>query len=127
MMAEIFKNIFFVGVGSFLGGAARYLVSVAMKGVSAGFPWATLVVNLLGCLMIGLFAGYINKNMNGESLVALFLTYGVCGGFTTFSTFSRETFTMLQSGNYCGAACYVVLSVVLGLLLTACGYMLVQQ
>ena len=126
MMAEIFKNIFFVGVGSFLGGAARYLVSVAMRGVSVGFPWATLIVNLLGCLMIGLFAGYINKNMNGESYVALFLTYGVCGGFTTFSTFSKEALTMLQCGNYWGAICYVGISVVLGIILAACGYMLAQ-
>ena len=106
MVAEVIKNIFFVGGGSFLGGAARYLVSVAMRNVSAGFPWATLAVNLLGCLLIGLFTGYLNKNLTGESVVALFLTYGVCGGFTTFSTFSKETLLMLQSGNYCGAICY---------------------
>lgn len=126
MVAEVIKNIFFVGGGSFLGGAARYLVSVAMRNVSAGFPWATLAVNLLGCLLIGLFTGYLNKNLTGESVVALFLTYGVCGGFTTFSTFSKETLLMLQSGNYCGAICYVGVSVVFGIILTACGYMLAQ-
>ena len=126
MVAEVIKNIFFVGGGSFLGGAARYLVSVAMRNVSAGFPWATLAVNLLGCLLIGLFTGYLNKNLTGESVVALFLTYGVCGGFTTFSTFSKETLLMLQSGNYCGVICYVGVSVVFGIILTACGYMLAQ-
>ena len=126
MVAEVIKNIFFVGAGSFLGGAARYLVSVAMRNVSAGFPWATLAVNLLGCLLIGLFTGYLNKNLTGESVVALFLTYGVCGGFTTFSTFSKETLLMLQSGNYWGAICYVGVSVVFGIILTACGYMLAQ-
>ena len=126
MVAEVIKNIFFVGAGSFLGGAARYIVSVAMKNVSAGFPWATLVVNLLGCLLIGLFTGYINRNISGESAVALFLTYGVCGGFTTFSTFSKEVLLMLQCGNYWGAICYVSLSVVFGIALTACGYMFVQ-
>ena len=126
MVAEVIKNIFFVGAGSFLGGAARYLVSVAMRNVSAGFPWATLGINLLGCLLIGLFTCYLNKNLTGESVVALFLTYGVCGGFTTFSTFSKETLLMLQSGNYCGAICYVSVSVVFGIILTACGYMLAQ-
>ena len=126
MVAEVIKNIFFVGGGSFLGGAARYLVSVAMRNVSAGFPWATLAVNLLGCLLIGLFTGYLNKNLTGGSVVALFLTYGVCGGFTTFSTFSKETLLMLQSGNYWGAICYVGVSVVFGIILTACGYMLAQ-
>ena len=126
MVTEIVKNIFFVGVGSFLGGVARYFVSVAMKGSAAGFPWATLVVNLLGSLMIGLFAGYLAKNNNSESFFALFLTYGVCGGFTTFSTFSKEALMMLQSGNYGGAICYVAISVVFGIVLTACGYMLVQ-
>jgi CrcB protein len=64
--------------------------------------------------------------MNGESYVALFLTYGVCGGFTTFSTFSKEALMMLQCGNYWGAICYVGVSVVLGIILTACGYMLAQ-
>lgn len=126
MVAELIKNIFFVGAGSFLGGAARYLVSVAMRNVSAAFPWVTLAVNLLGCLLIGLFTGYLNKNLTGGSVVALFLTYGVCGGFTTFSTFSKETLLMLQSGNYCGAICYVGVSVVFGIILTACGYMLAQ-
>lgn len=124
-MVDVVKNIFIVGLGSFIGGAGRYLISVAMKGAAGGFPWGTMLVNMLGCFLIGLFTGYFNK-INDGATVALFLTYGVCGGFTTFSTFSRESLIMLQSGNYLGVICYVGVSVVVGVLLTACGYMLAQ-
>ena len=72
---ELLKTILAVGAGSFLGGAGRYLVSLAMKGVSKGFPWATLTVNLVGCLIIGLlwgFVGYIAVSVVvGIALVAL--------------------------------------------------------
>ena len=54
MIPDIIKNAIFIGFGSFLGGAARYLISVAMKTMSKGFPWGTLAVNLVGCLVIGL-------------------------------------------------------------------------
>lgn len=56
---EIIRNILAVGAGSFIGGSARYLVSLAMKGIGKGFPWATLAVNLLGCLAIGLLWGIL--------------------------------------------------------------------
>ena len=62
MIPEIIRNTVFIGCGSFLGGAARYLISVAMKAMSKGFPWGTLVVNLVGCLVIGLLWGFFSKN-----------------------------------------------------------------
>ena len=122
MVSDIIKNIAVVGAGSFIGGAARYLVSLAMKGIGKGFPWATLAVNLLGCFLIGLLWGYFSRSASESSKWALFLTVGLCGGFTTFSTFSKESLMMLQSGNFWGFAGYIALSVIAGIAFVALGY-----
>ena len=119
---ELIKNILAVGAGSFIGGAARYLVSLAMKGIGKGFPWATLTVNLLGCLLIGLLWGLLSRNATESTSWGLFLTVGLCGGFTTFSTFSKEALSMLQAGQIGGFATYVVVSVLAGIALAALGY-----
>ena len=126
MVSDIIKNTLFIGCGSFLGGAARYLVSIAMKTVGKGFPWGTLVVNLVGCLFIGLLWGFFSKNSNESSSWALFMTVGICGGFTTFSTFSKEALMMLQAGNFFSLMAYVAISVIAGIALVAAGYYLVR-
>ena len=123
---EMLKTILAVGTGSFLGGAARYLVSLAMKGLIKGFPWATLAVNLVGCFLIGLLWGIFSKNGSEGSNWALFLIVGLCGGFTTFSTFSKEALVMLQGGNVWGSAGYVAISVVAGIALVAAGFYLIK-
>lgn len=123
---ELLKTLFAVGAGSFLGGAGRYLVSLAMKGLNKGFPLATLAVNLVGCFLIGLLWGVFSKNGTEGSNWALFLTMGVCGGFTTFSTFSKEALVMLQGGNLWGFVGYVAFSVVVGIAFVAFGYFLVR-
>lgn len=126
MVSDIIKNILVVGAGSFVGGAARYLVSLAMKGVSKGFPWATLTVNLVGCFLIGLLWGVFSKSGSEGSNWALFLTIGLCGAFTTFSTFSKEALVMLQAGDIWGFAGYVSISVIAGIALVALGCFLVR-
>ena len=126
MDSDIIKNILAVGAGSLLGGIARYLVSLIMKGLSKGFPWATLAVNLVGCLLIGLLWGVFSKNGTEGSNWALFLTVGLCGGFTTFSTFSKEALVMLQGGNVWGFTGYVAISVIAGIALVAMGYFLIR-
>ena len=123
---ELLKTIMAVGAGSFLGGAARYLVSLVMRGANKGFPWATLVVNLVGCFLIGILWGIFSKNASESSNLALFLTVGICGGFTTFSTFSKEVLIMLQGGNILGVAGYVTISIIAGIALVALGYHLVR-
>ena len=126
MVSDIIKNTLFIGCGSFLGGAARYLVSIAMKTVGKGFPWGTLVVNLVGCLFIGLLWGFFSKSASENSSWALFMTVGICGGFTTFSSFSKEALMMLQAGNFFSLLAYVVISVIAGIALVAAGYYLVS-
>ena len=122
MLPDTIINIIAVGAGSFIGGIARYLVSLAMKGISKGFPWATLLVNLLGCLIIGLLWGFLSRNASESTSWGLFLTVGLCGGFTTFSTFSKEALTMLQTGQIWGFASYIALSILAGIALVALGY-----
>ena len=124
MLPDTIRNIIAVGAGSFIGGIARYLVSLAMKGISKGFPWATVLVNLLGCLIIGLLWGFLSRNASESTSWGLFLTVGLCGGFTTFSTFSKEALTMLQTGQIWGFVSYITLSILAGIALVAIGYYL---
>ena len=126
MISDIIKNTIMIGCGSFVGGAARYLISVAMKSMSRGFPWATLLVNLAGCLIIGLLLGLFSKTSNEGSSWQLFLTVGFCGGFTTFSTFANESFQMLQNGNIAGFIAYVTTSIFVGIALIALSFWLVK-
>ena len=122
MLPDTIRNIIAVGAGSFIGGIARYLVSLAMKGISKGFPWATVLVNLIGCLIIGLLWGFLSRNASESTSWGLFLTVGLCGGFTTFSTFSKEALVMLQAGQTWNFISYVTLSILAGIALVALGY-----
>jgi CrcB protein len=97
-----------------------------MKTMSKGFPWGTLVVNLVGCLVIGLLWGFFSKTSSEGNTWALFMTVGICGGFTTFSTFSKEALMMLQAGNFISLLAYVTISVIAGIALVAAGYYLVR-
>ena len=120
------RDLLYVGAGSFAGGVARYLVSLAMKSVG-GFPWATFTVNVMGCLLIGLLWGLSVRSSNALSgHLSLFLTVGFCGGFTTFSTFSKESLALLQTGSYLTFALYAVGSVLLGIAAVALGYLIAK-
>ena len=117
------KSLLIVGTGSFIGGAMRYWLSTLMKSVCGqGFPWGTLMVNLLGCFLFGMLFAVFGKSNATDNTWFLLLTTGVCGGFTTFSTFANESVQMLQQGNTWGFVGYVATSVVAGLALIALGY-----
>ena len=121
------KSILIVGAGSFLGGSLRFLISTLIKGAcTSSFPWATLTVNLIGCLLIGVIYGLFTRHSNVQHAMCLLLTTGFCGGFTTFSTFASEGVQMLQGGNLGVFATYAFLSLGLGILLVMLGYIVVK-
>ena len=121
------KSMIIVGIGSFIGGSLRYVTSTMMKNVCGqNFPWGTLTVNLLGCLVFGLIFALFSKYATTSSPWYLLFTTGICGGFTTFSTFANESMQMLQSGNIGGFIGYVSTSVIGGIALIGLGYWIIK-
>ena len=119
-------NYLWIGLGSALGGMARYGCSgLAARYIGASFPWGTLIVNVSGSLVIGFLAALAAAD--GRLLISpdarAFLMIGVCGGFTTFSAFSIESLDFVRDGDWFSAGANVVLSVVLCLLAVWLGYM----
>lgn len=116
-----------VAVGGAAGSVSRYLAQMAVaRHFTHPFPLGTLLVNVLGCLLIGLFYALAEKGTLASPTLRLLLTTGFCGGFTTFSTFSYETLTLLETEHYLLVALYVAGSVLLGLLATFAGAALVR-
>ena len=117
------KSVLIVGIGSFIGGALRYLISTLFKQFcTQGFPWGTLLVNLMGCFIFGAIFALFSKYSSTSHPWCLLLTIGLCGGFTTFSTFAYESVLMLQQGNLSGFISYVATSLIMGISLFALGY-----
>ena len=116
------KVLLLVGLGSGLGGMCRYLVSQLLVTTQNGFPWGTFTVNIVGSLLIGLLWGLSSRFPSLSPVLTLLFMVGFCGGFTTFSTFSREGLSLLQTQNYTLFLLYTLGSVVLGILAVMVGY-----
>ena len=116
-----------VAIGGSLGSVARYLVAIgAARLVGTGFPWGTLVINIVGSFLIGVFAESFALTWNVSQTVRVFLTVGICGGFTTFSTFSLDAIVLMQRGELWPAAAYIAASVALSILALVGGLYLVR-
>ncbi|MEA3046395.1 MAG: fluoride exporter [Sphingomonadales bacterium] len=114
-------HLLLVMLGGAIGAGARHLVGAAtLARFGPGFPWATLIVNLSGGLAMGLLAGWFVR-AGGSEQARLLLAVGLLGGYTTFSAFSLETFSLIQRGQYGLSAAYVGASVFGSVLLLVAG------
>ena len=119
------KNFLWVGLGGAMGSMLRYTASLLIN--SRYFPYSTLAVNVIGSFIIGLVLGLSAKQ---ESLLhnwKLFLATGICGGFTTFSSFSAENVELLQTGKYSLALTYTCASIIFGIAAAWLGFKLLNN
>ncbi|MFZ4521973.1 MAG: fluoride efflux transporter CrcB [Bacteroidales bacterium] len=122
------KLILIAGTGGFLGTVARFLASRYFQNLFlSSFPFGTFLVNIAGCLLIGIFLGLSQKGDLLSPEWRMFLTVGFCGGFTTFSAFAAENLALVKDGNFFYFALYAGLSVFLGLLATFLGNTLILK
>jgi fluoride exporter len=118
-------NFFVVFLGGGLGAAARYWLSGTIaRSSGSGFPFGTVTVNVIGCFVIGLLMASFEERFLVSPTLRLFLTIGILGGFTTFSTFSFETIAMMKDAEFFYAALNITVSVVTCLTATYAGTVL---
>lgn len=121
------KAILIIWLGGGIGSVCRYLVQLGIsKLVHVTFPAGTFIVNITGCFIIGLLYGLADKYSAITLEWRLFLITGLCGGYTTFSSFSYEGISLFKQGNYTYFILYMLLSVVVGLFSTLGGMTIIK-
>lgn len=122
------KTLLIIGTGGCIGSILRFLLQLAIsKHILLTFPFGTLLVNIVGCLGIGVVYGMAARTSLMSPELRFFLATGLCGGFTTFSTFSYESITLFREGHYASGIGYIVSSVLLCLLSTIGGMLLTNS
>lgn len=118
------KNFILVGLGGAIGSMLRHAAQLFIT--TKHFPFATLAVNILGSFIIGLVLALSIKDDTFLNNWKVFLATGICGGFTTFSTFSADNISLFQSGKYSIALLYIITSVVISILAAGLGFKLIN-
>jgi CrcB protein len=121
------KTLLLVGTGGFIGSVSRFLASRFMQdNFPSAFPFGTFLVNIAGCLLIGLIYGFSERSSMLTPEWKMFLAVGFCGGFTTFSTFANENLALLRDGAFFNFFLYTSLSVFLGIAAAFLGVLLTK-
>ena len=110
----LFMDCIMVGLGGFIGSVCRYLIGLLPIEGDHGFPIKTLVINVVGSFLISVIVILASKHKSLNPQIVLMLKVGVCGGFTTFSTFAYEATDLIKNGQMLTAFSYVCLSIILG-------------
>lgn len=122
------KSLLIVGTGGFIGTVLRFLVSrYFQENTFSLFPWGTFTVNIVGSLLIGIFYGMSERGNLLSPEIRIFLTVGICGGFTTFSSLTNDAFMLLQEKEWLKVSLYASLSFFLGLVAVYLGRTLIKS
>jgi CrcB protein len=122
------NSIFLVGIGGAFGSIARFLTGYYVnKFIVSPFPYGTFTANLLGCFVIGLVFGMVQRFEWFTPELRLLLATGFCGGYTTFSTFAYENLNLLQTQQYSTFALYTLISLSAGIIAVAAGLFLINK
>lgn len=117
----LFESMIIAGIGGFFGTCGRYLTGVAAKKIfKSSYPFGTFCANFIGCFIIGLLFGLWNSHEMDTTMKVLLIS-GFCGGYTTFSSFSHDMYSLIQKGKYVQFATYLITSVGFGLLMVWAG------
>ncbi len=128
MPSSSLPHVLAAGCGGFIGAALRYVVSGAVHSRlgAAVFPWGTLTVNLIGCFVLGFTAGLIEARQPFSPGLRIFITIGILGGFTTYSTFAYESFALLIDAGWLKASVNVGLHIIVGIGAAGVGFALAR-
>ena len=120
------SNLLFVGIGGAIGAICRFYLGIISNHVfQFEFPFTTLIINIFGCTVLGLLAKYFSLSNTPNEALKIIITIGFLGGFTTFSAFSMEAFSLLSNEKYLFAVLYIFGSVFLSILGFTFGYFLI--